>query len=50
MYDPSVDPSIPKTVARIVQPHCDVCWDGGREGEIWFDAKGHIVQQTTDAE
>lgn len=47
-YDRSIDPSIPLKVVRIVQPHCDQCWDGECEGELWFDAKGRIVPQAAN--
>jgi hypothetical protein len=44
-YDRSIDPDIPRLVVKITQPHCDACWDGGREGETWYDAKGREVSQ-----
>lgn len=42
-YDRSIDPTIRPQVVRIEQPHCDECWDGDRESETWFDAKGNEV-------
>jgi hypothetical protein len=44
-YDRSIDTDIPPEVVKITQPHCDQCWDGDREGETWYDAKGCEVSQ-----
>jgi len=49
-YPREIDLSIPLNVVKIVQPSCDQCWDGDREGETWFDAKGRIVPQTVDGQ
>lgn len=46
-YGRDIDPSIPPNVARIEQPHCDLCWNGEREGETWYDAGGVEVHPTT---
>ncbi len=47
-YERSIDPTIPASVVVIEQGHCDDCWDGDRDDEIWFDAQGREVPQTND--
>lgn len=47
-YGRDIDPSIPPNVVRIEQPHCDVCWNGEREGETWYDVAGNEVPQFHD--
>ncbi len=44
-YGREIDPSIPANVARIEQPHCDLCWAGEREDETWYDGRGNEVSQ-----
>jgi hypothetical protein len=44
-YSRDIDPSIPEFVVKIIQPHCDQCWNGDREGETWHDASGAEVPQ-----
>ena len=44
--DRSIDPSIPAKVVAIEQGHCDVCWDGDFDTEIWFDKAGREVSQS----
>jgi hypothetical protein len=44
-YPRETDLSIPLNVVTILQPHCDRCWHGEPEGEMWFDANGCIVSQ-----
>lgn len=48
-YARSIDPTIPEVVTKITQPHCDVCWNGDREDETWYDAAGKEVPQSADA-
>ena len=45
-YGRNIDPAIPSNVARIEQPHCDLCWNGDREGETWYDGRGVEVLQS----
>lgn len=44
-YAREIDPEISPDVVRIAQPHCDECWNGDREGEIWYDSLGREVPQ-----
>lgn len=44
-YGREIDLGIPTNVARIEQPHCDLCWNGDFEDEIWYDGAGNEVLQ-----
>ena len=46
--DRDSDPTIPVKVAKIVQAHCDVCWDGDFEDETWLDEQDREVPQIVD--
>jgi hypothetical protein len=45
-YERSIDPTIPESVVKIEQGHCDECWDGDFDDETWFDAQGREVAST----
>ena len=46
-YPRAADPSMPRTVVKIVQGHCDQCWHGDHDSETWYDARGLEVSQAT---
>jgi hypothetical protein len=44
-YRRRIDPSIPREVVKIVQGQCDQCWNGDRDTETWFGARGQEIEQ-----